>query len=188
MNCAYCQSLIDDDSYFCDQCGEEIMVCPVCGTTGKGKRCTQDGKPLISARDRTESGGVGAPAASATASAAPATASAASGAGQLFLVNSNIGVNLEVQPGETIGRSAGEHASIFSAYPMVSGTHARIGFSQGWTVTDLGSTNGTVVNGQPVAPNTPVPLANQAVVKFGNVEFIVQIGGGATNATSTVRM
>lgn len=185
MNCAHCKSVIDDDSYFCDQCGQEITVCPACGATGKGKRCTQDGKPLITARERAEGGGASATPTAGGATAAPTLA----GAGQLFLVNSNIGVNLEIKPGQTIGRSSGEHASVFSAYPMISGTHARIDVGQGWSVTDLGSTNGTMVNGQPAAPNTPVPLADQAVVKFGNVEFIVRIsGGGATSATSTVRM
>lgn len=225
MNCPHCKSVIEDDSYFCDQCGQEIMICPVCGTPGKGKRCTQDGKPLITAREYADGGAGGAPPASTTptatgpaatvgtgpdttaatgaaagattttAAAAPSGASpTATGApaparGQLFLVNSNIGINLEIKPGQTIGRSSGEHAAIFGAYPMISGSHARIDGGQGWTVTDLGSTNGTVVNGQPVQPNTPVSLTDQGVVKFGNVEFIVRIvGAGPSGATPTVRM
>jgi pSer/pThr/pTyr-binding forkhead associated (FHA) protein/NADPH-dependent 2,4-dienoyl-CoA reductase/sulfur reductase-like enzyme len=39
-----------------------------------------------------------------------------------------------------------------------------------WLVTDLGSTNGTSVNGQRLAPQQPVPLQPGARVSFGDVE------------------
>jgi len=49
MQCPSCKETIDDDSRYCDQCGEQIMVCSVCGRSGKGKRCIFDGKELVPA-------------------------------------------------------------------------------------------------------------------------------------------
>ena len=36
MKCYNCKSEIDADSCFCDQCGEQVFVCPQCHTAGKG--------------------------------------------------------------------------------------------------------------------------------------------------------
>jgi pSer/pThr/pTyr-binding forkhead associated (FHA) protein len=44
-----------------------------------------------------------------------------------------------------------------------------------WLVTDQGSTNGTFVNGQRLAPQQPVPLQPGARVKFGDVECMFQV-------------
>jgi len=49
MQCPSCKENIDDDSRYCDQCGERILVCSSCGRPGKGKRCIFDGKELIPA-------------------------------------------------------------------------------------------------------------------------------------------
>ena len=49
MQCNSCKETIDDDSRYCDQCGEQIMVCSVCGRPGKGKCCIVDGKELVPA-------------------------------------------------------------------------------------------------------------------------------------------
>ncbi|MCL2067272.1 MAG: FHA domain-containing protein [Treponema sp.] len=61
MQCPSCKEKIDDDFLYCDQCGQQILVCSVCGRPGKGKRCVLDGKELIpagsgaSAASKTES-------------------------------------------------------------------------------------------------------------------------------------
>ena len=183
--------MIDDDSYFCDQCGSEIMVCSLCGSPGKGKRCTKDGGVMVSVKDR-QSGSTlaGTDFPGFEAPAAPSRPAAVSGtSGELILVNSNIGANVSIKPGGIIGRANGDYAGVFGSFPMISSTHARIDFSGSWTVTDLGSTNGTTVNGQPAPANTPVLLRDQNVVKFANVEFIVRIPGGGQNpGASTIRM
>lgn len=54
MICAFCKNDIENDSFFCDQCGEEVLVCEKCGKPGKGKRCTEDGGKMISAKDKTQ--------------------------------------------------------------------------------------------------------------------------------------
>ena len=47
MQCPSCKEQIDDDSRYCDLCGEKILICSECGRPGKGKRCKFDGKELI---------------------------------------------------------------------------------------------------------------------------------------------
>ncbi len=54
MICAFCKNDIENDSFFCDQCGEEVLVCEKCGKPGKGKRCTEDGGKMISAKDKAQ--------------------------------------------------------------------------------------------------------------------------------------
>lgn len=49
MICPKCKADIPDDSWFCDQCGSELMFCPNCKTPAKGKRCTRCGAVLIGA-------------------------------------------------------------------------------------------------------------------------------------------
>ncbi len=55
ISCAYCQSQVEDDSFYCDQCGKEILICIECGRTGQGKCCDEDGSELVSARTKAES-------------------------------------------------------------------------------------------------------------------------------------
>lgn len=50
VNCPKCRVEIESDSYYCDQCGVELYICPQCHVFGKGKRCTQCGQPLVSAK------------------------------------------------------------------------------------------------------------------------------------------
>lgn len=49
MQCPLCKESNDDDSRYCDQCGQQILVCSMCGRPGKGKRCVFDGNELIPA-------------------------------------------------------------------------------------------------------------------------------------------
>ena len=39
--CPACKEGIEDDSYFCDQCGQELSFCKQCGHVGLGRRCTR---------------------------------------------------------------------------------------------------------------------------------------------------
>ena len=49
MNCPKCKAEIDSDSYYCDQCGQEIRYCQSCHRPGKGNRCTACGGRMLSA-------------------------------------------------------------------------------------------------------------------------------------------
>jgi len=44
--CPYCGALIADDSFYCDQCGKQLLICPNCHEYGKGKFCKHCGSPM----------------------------------------------------------------------------------------------------------------------------------------------
>lgn len=76
------------------------------------------------------------------------------------------GVNIAVNGPVIVGRSPGADIVVGAGY--VSARHARFTLmGQNLFVEDLGSTNGTVVNGQPISG--PTALKNKDVVTIGDV-------------------
>lgn len=55
VKCPFCEKEIESDSFFCDQCGKELMVCPVGHGFKKNKMCNECGRPLVSAKEATSS-------------------------------------------------------------------------------------------------------------------------------------
>jgi len=100
------------------------------------------------------------------------------------------------QPGETIihlpvddepyviGRKPG--VSLRLQFRTVSGHHASLSIQEGslW-LTDLGSTNGTYINGQRVAPHQAVQISEDELIHFAEAPFRVyrQSATSATNGT-----
>lgn len=61
----------------------------------------------------------------------------------------------------------------------VSSSHARLEYTAGsWQLTDLGSKNGTCVNGGRIEPGAPVPLRAATPVAFGAVRLVFDPGEG----------
>ena len=80
------------------------------------------------------------------------------------------GDSLALRPITSIGR-AGQSTVVLDD-TFVSSEHARISFRGGrWWLTDLGSTNGTLLNERPVQGD--VGLASGDVVSIGDVSFKV---------------
>jgi len=231
MICPSCKSDIDRDSFFCDQCGNEILICPTCKNPGKGKRCTQDGGKLIPAKDsgtqqtttNTQTAEYIKPAAteaqptaqpqyqkhfvgtnipvpqpggptatskpdadsdyepSYVGSKTPFTQQASASPGPegnlLTLKNNTLGIKIDLQNGDIIGRKAGGFTSVFGKLNQISGKHAQILFdsARGFSIMDLGSSNGTKYNGAPLIPNQPQVLSNNGRLLLANIEFIVEI-------------
>lgn len=70
----------------------------------------------------------------------------------------------------TIGRLTGNDLVV--SHPEVSGSHAElISRGDGWLLHDLGSTNGTFVNGVPISGK--IMLARGAILHFGSVSYRV---------------
>lgn len=92
------------------------------------------------------------------------------------LVCHNPSIRLGIGDGAIIGRR-GSYAQAFAGQGYVSGNHARLQYNASgqFEVVDLGSTNGTFVNGQQLAPNIPRVVNVGDIVKFANLEFAVQI-------------
>ena len=47
--CPACREEIEDDSHYCDQCGQALLFCNQCGRVGLGRRCTHCGGLMVSA-------------------------------------------------------------------------------------------------------------------------------------------
>jgi predicted RNA-binding Zn-ribbon protein involved in translation (DUF1610 family) len=195
MQCPSCKEQIDDDSFYCDQCGIQIMVCSECGRPGAKKFCNFDGKPMVPA------GSQAAPSAQAQTPAptaaqvqtpvqptpvqtgaqvqqTPVQSGDTQKPGQMPVGNavkfSGSGITFEAKDGDVIGRKTGPFINIFASQSYVSGTHCKIvRLPNGWHIQDLGSTNGTFVQGTKLAPNAPYLLTNNAIVKIATTDFTV---------------
>jgi pSer/pThr/pTyr-binding forkhead associated (FHA) protein len=90
-----------------------------------------------------------------------------------------------IRPGITV---VGREGDISLVDGRVSRRHAQFRY-EGDTLTleDLGSTNGTKVNGTALAPGSPAPLMGGDKVSFGGVEAQVSMpGGSSANATQMI--
>jgi len=182
MQCPSCKETIDDDSRYCDQCGEQILVCSVCGRPGKGKRCIFDGKELVPA-----TGSASAPTVQPTV--IQPVPQSNSGVVSGFAVNASggavnsdkvkftsqiHGIMIEAGDGDIIGRKNGAFAGVFSRFNFISGTHCKIvKNAAGWHIQDMGSTNGTIYNGTQLVPNALYPIASGTTIKIADVELQV---------------
>lgn len=73
-----------------------------------------------------------------------------------------------IQPGATVGRHPESTVCLNDTF--VSARHARLDRDErGWSVTDLGATNGTFVNGERIGGT--VPLAIGDLIRFGRIQF-----------------
>lgn len=92
------------------------------------------------------------------------------------LVCQNPSIRLGIGDGAIIGRR-GSYAQAFAGQGYVSGNHARLQYNASgqFEIVDLGSTNGTFVNGQQLTPNMPRVVNVGDIVKFANLEFAVLI-------------
>lgn len=209
ISCAHCQAQVEDDSFFCDQCGKEILICSQCGKTGIGKRCIDDGKPLMPAQMKAlgmsslpASVPVGIVAQQPVGASAPSVVPSAvnqvtqgqsavpSGVSALTLVNNTLNLRITIQDGDLIGRSQGQHTAIFGQHGQVSGQHARFTHDRQqnvWYVTDLNSSNYTKLGSSSdwsttprLPPHSPMPLANGQRLLIAHLEFIIQITGVST--------
>lgn len=233
QTCPKCKQLIEDDSWFCDQCGTELMVCPSCRTIKRGMTCNQCGTKLVTAKAFAQNGGsvkdpttppvgntqnvgptqtpnvnpnpVSQPPTGFVGKHTPNTGQQVVTPGQPIadmntdrtmrpgatpppppprqpqakpghLVCQNPPIRLGIGDGAIIGRR-GSYAQVFAGQGYVSGNHARLQYNASgqFEVVDLGSTNGTFVNGQQLAPNMPRVVNVGDIVKFANLEFAVQI-------------
>lgn len=239
QTCPKCKQLIEDDSWFCDQCGTELMVCPSCRTIKRGMTCNQCGTKLVTAKAFAQNGGsvkdpttppvgntqnVGPsptpnvnpnpnpqPHTGFVGQHTPNTGQPMQNTGQQVvtpgqpiadtnsdrtmrpgatppppprqpqakpghLVCQNPSIRLGIGDGAIIGRR-GSYAQAFAGQGYVSGNHARLQYNASgqFEIVDLGSTNGTFVNGQQLTPNMPRVVNVGDIVKFANLEFAVLI-------------
>lgn len=176
MKCPYCQNIIDDDSRYCDQCGTQLMFCPGCAQPKKGSSCPRCGEMLIPGEKFFA--GSGSNAGTPTPKPTPKPIDLDNmlnfdhlKSKELKLVGE--GMNLSLKEGE-FGRKCGVYPE-FSSIPTISGRHGKIEKAgAAWRITDLGSTNGTYIDGQRLQAGKPYDLKEGMRVRIANLNFTVK--------------
>lgn len=163
IQCPECRNLIPDDSIYCDQCGKQLHWCPECNKPKRGTICPVCGSELQTRQNTKRPG-------SPTKQAPTISGTGNSQAGSC-LVGS--GLKLMLKEGE-FGRTRGLWPEL-SAYQYVSGRHGIIGRDgRGWTITDVGSTNGTWVAGQRLATGVATPFKVGDMIRIATYDFKVE--------------
>jgi type VI secretion system FHA domain protein len=88
--------------------------------------------------------------------------------------------------GLTVGRAENNDWVLtdISVPPALSRRHCRFDMGlRGATVTDLGSTNGTILDGRPLAPRKPTPLRGGESIEIGLCRLLVEIAESDTRAS-----
>ena len=197
--CPTCREEIDNDSHFCDQCGQALLFCDRCGSVGIGRRCTKCGGLMVSP------GGGGA----TNSSYSPPSGGFRGGQQQDFLseslqvdmgttgsgsmidmvqprqnaggtpiltlANDSLNIRIVGVNGAIIGRKNGPYTQFFQQCPYVSGTHAQLRYNPaaGWCITDKHSSNGTKLNQRPIQPDVEMSLNNGDTLTLANVNLQV---------------
>jgi len=188
IQCPECRQMIPDDSAFCDQCGKELKWCPECKRPKRGTECPVCGSDLIPGRKWLEggsaeasgsTGGVGVkneekrdtPPGLEVGGASKSPENASANIQATALVGN--GWRLELKEGQ-FGRAGGIWPEL-STCPYVSGRHGTISGGAGnWSITDMGSTNGTLVDGARLQTGVATPLKKGSKVRIATLDFTVE--------------
>ena len=186
IQCPECRNMIPDDSAFCDQCGKELKWCPECKRPKRGTECPVCGNDLIPGRKYLSMLESGTPFPSQSSSQPQSKSEnrpqpqpdmspkpqATAAAVSLPTTIVGGGWTLPLKEGP-FGRNGGIWPEL-SSCQYVSGSHGNITRdSSGWKITDIGSTNGTFINGARLAPNTPAALVKGSKLVIATIEFTV---------------
>ncbi len=159
--CPACREGIDDDSHFCDQCGQELLFCKQCGHVGLGRRCTRCGGLMALRHDRVVvekqpeavvsmaniSSNVSSNVSSSVSSnISPSVSSNISvtpgfsisqvgpshgGIPVMTLTNDSLNIRIVAMNGAIIGRRKGPYVQFFEQHSYVSGIHAQLKYKSG---------------------------------------------------------
>ena len=188
--CPACKEGIEDDSHFCDQCGQELSFCKQCGHVGLGRRCTRCGGLMVSRHEKAAerkpepgaSVSVSVSNVSASLSAGPSISISQAGPSRgglpvLTLANDSLNIRIVAMNGAIIGRRKGPYIQFFEQHSYVSGVHAQLKYKpdSGWCVIDKHSSNGTRVNQRQIQPDVEMTLNNGDVLTIANINLQVII-------------
>jgi len=184
--CPACKEEIEDDSHFCDQCGQGLLFCNQCGRVGLGRRCTYCGGMMVSAEEheaqqRTVS--ISERPSSSFTFNMPVTGqvytqqTASPAIPVLTLANDNLNIRIVGMDGAIIGRRQGPYVQFFEKHAYVSGVHAQLRYKPniGWTVIDKHSSNGTKINQHLLPPDVEKELNNGDILTLANINLQVII-------------
>lgn len=196
--CPICREEIDDNSHFCDQCGQALLYCNNCGRVGTGRRCTQCGGLMVNANQINNnarslmSSVIGATQiglmTNATNSGKPlqrvptivnqaVRPQPHNGIPTMTLINLKLNIRIVGINGAIIGRRQGPYNEILKQFMYISGIHAQIVYQHdtGWNIIDKHSSNGTKLNNMRLNPDIPTRIKNGDIVSIANVNLQVSI-------------
>ena len=190
--CPSCKEEIEEDSHFCDQCGQALVYCRSCGRVGKGRRCIYCGglmmdiEELKNQKDSLQSmssfsqrGGfvTGSTTARGFITDSQRGLSMTQSMPMLTLYNANLDIRIVGQNGAVIGRRQGPYSHFFEKNMYVSGVHAQLVYNSdtGWSIIDKHSSNGTKLNDRDLQPDVPMSLKSGDIVTIANVSMQVTV-------------
>ena len=179
--CPTCKEEIDDDSRFCDQCGQALLYCNQCGRVGIGRRCTYCGGLMVPPGDGVQMSSANvASVGYATYGSLRQDDSRHAGGESipvLTLANDSLNIRIVAMNGAIIGRRKGPYTQFFEKQAYVSGVHAQLFFKPetGWSVIDKHSSNGTKLNQHQIQPDVNMTLNNGDILTIANVNLQVII-------------
>lgn len=182
FNCPKCNTPLRIGAKFCPNCGHNMVPA---GAAQAAPAQAAPGQPMTPT-PMQPGWGAAPPPASPPPQAPPGTQLVRDvQEGVMTLVIRWMGGNTQqypvAKPALTVGRAPGN--DIVINHPTVSGRHLSLDLTPGkFTVTDLGSTNGTMLNGQRIRPNTPEAMNLADVIRIGDltgnwVSLSVQVEG-----------
>ena len=182
--CPACREEIEDDSHYCDQCGQALLFCNQCGRVGLGRRCTHCGGLMVSAdvrqsqkQDMTSAGPSSFSTNMSTGVSISREAAPRGGIPVLTLANDSLNIRIVAMNGAIIGRRKGPYTQFFEQQAYVSGVHAQLKYKaeSGWCITDKHSSNGTKLNQRTIQPDVDMSLHNGDVLTIANINLQVII-------------
>jgi len=186
--CPSCKEEIEDDSHFCDQCGQELVYCSSCGRAGMGRRCTYCGGLMISVDEliaqrnapkqsletsvNVTSGGM-----SLHGDVPGVPPVQSNGIPTLTLYNPSLNIRMVGINGAVIGRKQGPYVQLFEGNMYVSGVHAQLIYKPdtGWNIIDKHSSNGTKLNQRDILPDVPMSIKSGDIVTLANINLQVSV-------------
>lgn len=188
--CPNCKEEIEDDSHYCDQCGQALLFCDKCGRVGLGRRCIYCGGMMVGPEEHQNARRLHSPYSMSVSSGivsqtdisqtAPGQGSAPripQGIPVLTLTNPSLNIRIQGINGAVIGRRQGPYAQYFEKNMFISGVHAQLKYnaSSGWCVVDKHSSNGTKLNQRPLQPDVEMSLNSGDILSLANVNLQVSI-------------
>ena len=192
--CPNCREEIEEESHFCDQCGQELVYCSSCGRVGMGRRCTHCGSLMVSAdeiiqkRQESRRTSISYTSNSLVNSIVQDLNQSSrrpeghdmpvmSGIPTLTLYNPTLDIRMVGVNGAVIGRKQGPYQQLFVDNMYISGLHAQLIYKPdiGWCIIDKHSSNGTKLNQRDMLPDVPMSLKSGDIVTLANINLQVSI-------------
>ena len=185
--CPSCKEEIEEESHYCDQCGQELVYCSSCGRVGMGRRCTYCGGLMVGPDEVKEQRN--APKKPAAADSLSYTFTSRrpdpvgaqmpvqSGVPTLTLYNPSLDIRMVGVNGAIIGRRQGPYQQLFEGNMYVSGVHAQLIYKpdSGWCIIDKNSSNGTKLNQRDLQPDVPMSIKSGDIVTLANINLQVSV-------------